>query len=152
MRINVYVDARPQSQVQCMILTASGLNMRINIYVDARSYYPPKPGCDQANSPKSRSGSPRPKWKPSWRKLKLAKEQKEEQARFQDEIQEWEFQEYQKRLHEAFKVYTTGFQAGSSGDDFVRGWESTKRQVLGFGDRSLKSLKPCPQAFEISPR
>ena len=122
-----------------MILIASGLNMRINIYVDARSYYPPKPGCDQANSPKSRSGSPRPKWKPSWRKLLLAKKENEKQARIAEQIEEYDLQEYQKRLDEAFKVYTTGFQAGSSGDDFVRGWESTKRQVLGFGHRSLKA-------------
>ena len=125
-----------------MILTVLGPNMRINIYVDARSYYPPKPGCDQANSPKSpksRSGSPRPKWKPSWRKLLLAKKENEKQARIAEKLEEYDWQQYQKRLEEAFTVYTTGFRAGALGDDFVRGWESTKRQVLGFGDRGLNS-------------
>ena len=79
---------------------------------------------------KSRSGSPRPKWKPSWPQLQKAKEKNEEQARIQDKLEEWDFERAQERLDEGFKVYCKGFQAGSSGDDFVRGWASTKRQVL----------------------
>ena len=81
---------------------------------------------------KSRSGSPHPKWKPSWRKLKLAAKERAEQALIAEKLHEWDFQQTQERLDEALKVYTRGFQAGSSGDDFVRGWESTKVQILGL--------------------
>ena len=65
--------------------------------------------------------------------LQKAKEQKEEQARLQDKLEEWDFEQAQERLDEGFKVYCMGFQAGSSGDDFARGWASTKRQVLRLG-------------------
>ena len=64
--------------------------------------------------------------------MKLAAKERAQQAIIAEKLHEWTLQQMQERLDEALKVYTRGFEAGSSGDDFVRGWESTKVQILGL--------------------
>ena len=64
--------------------------------------------------------------------MKLAAKERAQQAIIAEKLHEWMLQQMQERLDEALKVYTRGFEAGSSGDDFVRGWESTKVQILGL--------------------
>ena len=64
--------------------------------------------------------------------MKRAAAEREEQARLAECLDEWECKRQQERLDEAFMVYTRGFEAGSSGDAYVRGWESTKVQILGL--------------------
>ena len=65
--------------------------------------------------------------------MQLAKKEREQQARIAEMFEERELQRNQESLDEAFKVYTRGFEAATSGDDFARGWESTKVQILGLG-------------------
>ena len=64
--------------------------------------------------------------------MKLATAEREEQARLSELVDKWECKRQQERLDEAFRVYTRKFEAGRSGDDYVRGWESTKVQILGL--------------------
>ena len=65
--------------------------------------------------------------------MKLAAKERAQQAIIAEKLDEWALQRKQERLDEAFKVYTRGFEAATSGNDFARGWESTKVQILGVG-------------------
>ena len=48
-------------------------------------------------------------------------------------VDEWHLQQQQEELELSFLVYSRAWEAWESGDDFNRGWESVKRQILGHG-------------------